>query len=75
MFHQKERKHTQNSAQSIRNNDMTSNLEAVDSRGEECGSLKYERYKTTDTYKDRIRHQYISSLEFLFLFNLRLKGL
>lgn len=63
MFHQKEGKHTLNSAQSLRNNDMTSNREAVDSRGEECGSLKYERYTTTDIHKDRISHQYISSLE------------
>ncbi len=33
---------TWNSAQSLRNNDMTSKREAVDSRGEDCGSLKYQ---------------------------------
>jgi len=60
---------TQNSAQSLHNHDMTSNREAVDSREEECASLKYERFTTSDG-QDETSYAALNYLYVLFfLFN------
>jgi len=48
---------------------MTSNREAVDSREEECASLKYERYTTSDG-QDETSYAALNYLYVIFfLFN------
>lgn len=65
---------TQNSAQSLHNRDMTSNREAVDSREEECDSLKYERYTTSDTHRQDETSYATLNYTFMFFSSCLIEG-